>query len=371
MSQPMHHVYFVHGMGRHSENWVDEPIDSDGGSSLRDELKTIWSQYNKKGFLGGFDSKIDLVSISYDHVFKKLYSTWKEEVNKLRTHISTDGRAIEELDSLLKIAEAPADGEVDDKFFYTHALDVLWYYFSPSVEQKIVAEVADQILTSVKEHYLKPGHSFSVVGYSLGSSVLNRALQRMWATTDYDGWLGDGQSLSSVLKFRFFMQISNTSYVLSADPNSHYETAVRPSYYANRGVSNSMVSVSHIYDFISEIRPFDPPLEEWLDHKTLPRKRFSNLKLQRVTGPNVHSISHYLKNPRVHIPLIEGVLECTIPVDEKERGMQNYFQNSPAEGFRSLKKQWASLADLEFQSIGNFVQLLKQFYGLIAGDNQG
>ena len=160
---------------------------------------------------------------------------------------------------LIKIAESPANGVAEDNFFYTHILDVLWYWGNTLVQDKIIADVADQIISDVAKHYGKAGHTFSIVAHSLGTSVAHKVIQALWTQPEYANRIDNASSLSQVLKFRVLMQVSNISFVLSANRDQHYQTQVKPSAIGNRGVCRTMINVSNRYDLISETVPFTPP----------------------------------------------------------------------------------------------------------------
>ena len=257
MPNTPHHVYFVHGIGKHDADWVD--TEKDNNTTLHQQLEDSWKRYNANGHLGDFDKELDLVPVHYDHIFSMLYQQWADEVGKLKTHLAAFSGLTDKLEPLIKIAESPANGVAEDNFFYTHILDVLWYWGNTLVQDKIIADVADQIISDVAKHYGKAGHTFSIVAHSLGTSVAHKVIQALWTQPEYANRIDNASSLSQVLKFRVLMQVSNTSFVLSANRDQHYQTQVKPSAIGNRGVCRTMINVSNRYDLISETVPFTPP----------------------------------------------------------------------------------------------------------------
>ena len=319
--------------------------------------------------VNGTAVQLDLKSIHYDFAYSKLYSQWEAEIAKLKTNLAVFSGLADKFAALINIAENPANGIADDEFFYTHILDVLWYWGNSLVQEKIIAEVADQIITDVAKHYTKTGHTFSIVGHSMGTSVVHKVLQALWTQPDYDNRLDNGVSLSSVLKFRVLMQISNTSYVLSADRDQHYKTLVKPSAIANQGVCRTMMNVSNRYDFKSEMIPFDPPRDEWLDAHTQWDKGYLDIKTTRITSPNVHSISHYFENPLVHIPFFERVLNRRIPAASKAREIERFQARTPSGQFKHIKRQFEALQDEGIDSSADFIVSIKSFVDLIKSFN--
>ena len=293
MANPPHHVYFIHGIGKHAAKWVDS--EQNNGATLRQQLEALWNLYNTNGRLGDFSEQLDLVSVHYDHIYSALYDQWEEEVAKLRTQLDPFPGLSARLDPLVRLAAAPSAGSVDDEFFYTHIFDLLWYWGNTLIQGKIVAEAAEQIISDIAKHYGKPDHTFSIVAHSMGTSVAHKVIQALWTQPDYANRLGDRGSLSQVLKFRVLMQVSNTSLVLSADRDRHYQTLVKPSAVANLGICRTMINVSHQHDLISESVPFNPPRDVWLDAHTQWDKGYLDIRTTRITHPNVHSISHYFE----------------------------------------------------------------------------
>jgi len=165
------------------------------------------------------------------------------------------------------------------------------------------------------------------------------------------------------------MQISNTSYVLSADRDQHYKTLVKPSAIANQGVCRTMMNVSNRYDFISEMIPFDPPRDEWLDAHTQWDKGYLDIKTTRITSPNVHSISHYFENPLVHIPFFERVLNRRIPAASKAREIERFQARTPSGQFKHIKRQFEALQDEGIDSSPDFIVSIKSFVDLIKSFN--
>jgi hypothetical protein len=363
MPDAPHHVYFIHGIGKHGADWVDK--EEDNHTTLYKQLEDSWKLYNANGRLGDFGQELDLVSVHYDDIYSRLYQQWADEVAKLKTNLAAYPGSADQLEPLIKIAESPANGVADDDFFYTHILDVLWYWGNTLLQGKIVAEVADQIISDVARHYGKAGHTFSVVAHSMGTSVAHKVIQALWTQPEYDNRIDNTASLSQVLKFRVLMQVSNTSYVLSADRDQHYQTLVKPSAIGNRGVCRTMINVSNRYDLISEAVPFDPPRDEWLDAHTQWDKGYLNIRTTRLTSPNVHSITHYFENPLVHIPFFERVLNRRIPAPMKARALEAFQARTPSAQFKKLKGQFDALKEKGVGGIPDFIASTKDFIDLI------
>ena len=89
----VHHVLCIHGIGKHSDDWVDDK--DDGGPSLRELLKATWDSYPATKSKGAFDQRVKLHSIHYDDEINKIFATWEEQSKKLKDALAlpTEARA--------------------------------------------------------------------------------------------------------------------------------------------------------------------------------------------------------------------------------------------------------------------------------------
>ncbi len=353
MPHPSNHVYFVHGIGKHGKEWLDE---ADDGTTPREQLADAWKRYGKS--LGKMEDHLRLVPICYDNVYTDLYAAWSEAVATLRTHLVGHPGAADTLKPLLDAAERPANGVANDEFLFTHVFDLLWYWGNSLVQGKIVSSVARQILDDLVNYYEKPGNSFSIVAHSMGTSVVHKVLQALYTEPQYR------DRLSSRLKFKVVMQISNTSYALSANRDSHYTNVVKPSAYANAGVCWTMINVACRYDPVSELIPFDPPAD-WLDSYSQSSGSYLAVRTARIATPNVHSIARYIENPLVHIPLFERLRGVTIPAPLKKKAFEEFDARTPEGAFKQVKGQFENLINSSGTSTPEFIAAVKQFMDLV------
>lgn len=356
MPEPNHHVYFIHGIGQHSNTWIDDP---DLDTTLRKKISDAWSFYQPKP--GAIGEYIALQSISYDSVFTDLYEHWDEQAEILLKHVSKQPLSQQKLSGFIEALQKPAAEVKNENAIYTHLLDLFWYRLSGSIQGKIVAHCARQILDDVKLHYQKGDHTFSIVGHSMGTSVAHKVLQDLYSEQGFKA------ELSSVIKFRLFMQVSNTSLVLSSDPERHYETLVKPSRFANRGVCNYMVNVSHRFDPVSELVRFDPDLEAWLDRDEIRQNRYQDLRISRLTDRNVHSIVHYFDNPKVQEAFFENVLDRSLPSAKKTAAWQVFEARTTQGRFKQAIKDYEKIVRQRVDEIEDYLEQIEQFANLLKG----
>ena len=232
---------------------------------------------------------------------------------------------------------------------------------SGSIQSKIVAHVARQILDDVKQHYQKGNNTFSIVGHSMGTSVAHKVLQDLYSERQFQ------DELSTTIKFRMLMQVSNTSLVLSSDRDRHYETLVGPSRFANKGVCSYMVNVSHRLDPISELVRFDPDLESWLDRDEIRQNRYQDIRISRITDPNVHSIVHYFDNPKVQEAFFENILDRNLPPPKKTQAWASFEARTPQGRFKQMKKDYEKIVQQNADEIEDYLNQIKQFFETLKG----
>ncbi len=49
MPSTPHHVYFIHGIGKHDTDWVH--TEKDNNTTLYQQLEDIWKRYNANGHI--------------------------------------------------------------------------------------------------------------------------------------------------------------------------------------------------------------------------------------------------------------------------------------------------------------------------------
>lgn len=356
MPGPIHHVYFIHGIGQHSENWID---DDDLETTLRQKITDAWGFYQPKD--GTINEHIALKSICYDNVFTELYEHWDAQASALLNHISGQPLKRDKLTDYIGTLRKPAAEIANENELYTHLLDLFWYRLSGSIQSKIVAHVARQILDDVKDHYQTGSNTFSIVAHSMGTAVAHKVLQDLYSERQFQ------DELSATIKFRMLMQLSNTSLALSSDRDRHYETLVKPSQFANKGVCNYMVNVSHRLDPVSELVRFDPDLESWLNRDEIRQNRYQDIRISRITDPNVHSIVHYFDNPKVQEAFFENILDRNLPPRKKKQAWASFEARTPQGRFKQMKKDYEKVVQQKADDIEDYLNQIKQFFETLKG----
>ena len=119
----------------------------------------------------------------------------------------------------------------------------------------------------------------------------------------------NGSLLPRSFRPRALCMVANVSRVLWNDIQ-FYKTAVRPSPLPSEGVCESYINAHHALDPFPRVKPFHKPADEWLTEQAKIADSYANARIpkEELTDWNVHGFAHYLRNPRVHVPLFRALL---------------------------------------------------------------
>ena len=159
-----------------------------------------------------------------------------------------------------------------------------------------------------------------VVAHSLGTAVAADALALL-GTTPFNG---SNAFLAGREKFKHVFTLANVSRLLEDDVDPytsvlHPDSAMFTPTPANPppAYCARFTSFRHVLDPFCWLLPFEPP--SW-------GSDFTNVNdLTHLRAINVHGFEHYLDNPRVHIPIINGIFERpVISATAREQAIANY-----------------------------------------------
>ena len=174
------YVFLVHGMGEMDPNKWHEPFTTAIISALK--------QYEPFVDKPPADIKAEdlkLIPITYDDVFSAYRDRWEDlsvDVADAVAAISPGiGKVFDELSESVN--------EVDGwkKFFWTHVLDPLLWYFFEDARMAVVARVNEQFITGLNDMINdENAGSAHVLAHSLGTSVTHDSLValRHWSSAE-------------------------------------------------------------------------------------------------------------------------------------------------------------------------------------------
>ncbi len=279
MADEKNFLVVIHGIGEHTE------------TSVKTEVSTVL-----EGLSPTFAQNVEVRAIAYNQVFndwiEAAKSTWNEAIDSLAS-----ANHMTEAKKLLK----KKLGDDEAGFLQTHALDVVLYLSTVGV--KVQLEVAGQLLDHLQD-YIRGGNTrrrrIAVMGHSMGTAVLHDTLHKLIAEgfeTDRDNTLAD-----MALRINSIYQVANTSRLLKTriDPTSD-ETSVRPH---PGGIIDRYYNVHHRWDPIPQVKPFEVDPRRWIPESSFPDTLYKDIELKAVVDEDVHSLTHYLSDPRLHMPLL-------------------------------------------------------------------
>ena len=302
MSQP-HTIFLVHGMGLFEDKWEKEFIAP---------IKSAYNAYPKLA-KKKFEERFEFVAISYDKIFRDLLKTWADTAAIVAQLSAQFGAPLpEQLTRWLQNA-----GDLKNNFNWSHATDVLLYRGIRLVREHVCTSVAKTIVDTIKKQYDDWGlSSWSLIAHSLGTAVAHDTLARMSVPNqDWPGELafeaGSNEQASVV------MMVANVSKVLEVStPEEPYDAygpvidgkkrfTVAPGDAGQKGrLCQYYLNVRHKIDPFCIPHRFDP--QQWPDKAALAEDPplYQHLEVDHIHQANVHDFAHYLKNPRVHVPLL-------------------------------------------------------------------
>lgn len=353
------HLLCVHGIGQHDKEWVK----TEGFDKV---LETAWNSYpNLKKSRGEFSENIKLHSICYDDKITEIMESWKEQSDQFKNALTGSAIGMSRFgwstDMIDRLAQMQEDEK--EKYFYTHAMDVLLYWGSLTYQEMLVSHVARQIISFITESVdLKKGDTVSVLGHSMGTSMLHNALSML-----YSHELVPNRTVRKSFKFQGIFQISNTSYLLSRNHDEHYRNnKIKPSI-GGSGIAKYMISVSHRLDPVSSLVPFHPPLDTWLDPETNLKQEdyYKELWLDQITGANIHSLEHYFKNPRLSSAFFTMIMDRHLPKSQINDALDAYKKSTYVGQFDSLKNELLRIKDVKDINPQNLNAIIKSYRTLL------
>lgn len=254
--------------------------------------------------------------------------------------------------------DAATQAKADADFGYTHAMDLVMFAGSLTLQKRLVTYVANQILKVVKNR--ESGDKVSVIGHSMGTAMAHKAIQAIF-NEGVDTPTGL-QKVEGNFKFDNITMVANTSLTLSRYPKTHYTGKVRPSMTAGDGCCYTWINVNHRFDPVGRFLPFDYRYDpNWLDPNVERRGWHRDIQLHQVSSKNIHSINHYFRDPKLHIPFFELVVNAKFTDLQIIKAGEKFAAATPEGEFKGLIAQWEQIDVSDKASFKNFLQALADF----------
>jgi hypothetical protein len=344
-----HILFFVHGMGEHDNTWHEEG------------LKVIRDSYNdyERFKDRSFDDYVEAVPIVYDDVFKTWRQRMKDDFTAFKAALTGSLATGESLPGELdKLGDWIGAG--DDSFAWTHAMDVILYRSFSLISMAVNVSVCKQILERLQHGDYK---TWSLLSHSLGTSVTHNALSILY---DKHGPLGDGEVLDPAqTRPRTVMMVANVSRILQQGDSKVYESRVQPGSISAERLCGYYLNCRHKLDPFCSPRPFNP--DNWPDPPTFNSDAYQHSQpghleeLSESGVMKVHDFAHYLKNPRVHVPLYRSLFgRSRIPDSEFQQAKAQFDAAIWAPHLDAVRKELEHILPAAGAGMDEFVALFSK-----------
>jgi hypothetical protein len=209
------------------------------------------------------------------------------------------------------------------------------YRFLPQVREQVRASVRKQILDVLKAKAMNEPIRWSVIGHSLGTSVVHDTIHAMY--TDKKAPL-----VASDTRPKVIAMIANVSRVLETDSDV-YTSFTHPSLDKAAGACDYLINARHEWDLFTVPKMFRPT-DDWPDLDTRHAGRYVPVTINAIANKNIHDVAHYLANPKVHVALFRALtFQSAVSDDEAAVASRRYEEATPLSKFDSLIKKLKSI----------------------------
>lgn len=281
-----HLVFLVHGIGLHKAGW---------SKPCQKQLVGLADRYSgfDNGSLKGY---VDFAEITYDKIFDDQIQNWENNFDNLITSAPPGNE--QSVREGLEWMNGMADQK--DNYLWTHVADaVLWKisaYLRNNVMTRVARIVAEGIDKKIEDSLFNP--KYSIVGHSMGTSVMQRTLTALasgaWSDSSFNAFN------ANEIRFRSIHMIANVSHYFETDRDVVYRGIVRPGFLDGvSGYCHKYYNYTNRFDPICWAGRFAP---FWTADDG-----YHDIPVSHVHGKDVHDILHYLENPKVHVPVIRSL----------------------------------------------------------------
>ena len=342
-------VILVHGMGKH----LPDEITKDFVVSINSNLNQISGHEDDN-----ISDLVKIVEINYDAFFDKVRLKMAEKAKPVAerldaisqiTGVSSWGAGL-----IQKLTSFESNFN-DDKLFYTHWLDVIFY--TTLLGAKVRVDVAKKIAETIRDH--APENKIHIVAHSLGTAVVHDTLSQLFRGDFIAN--DDIPDLDLVThRLKSVWMVANVSRLVNdfTDISNPYNSTVRPSI---EGCMDYFRNVRHELDPFTRISQFDPKN----DNNWVPRdfydSGYKNIETSALTKMNPHDFSEYIRNPKVSLPLLRQFLRIVPEKQNSDEIFDNFLGSSLAGAFEGLKESFKEIKITDTSSLESFLKIGKEF----------
>lgn len=346
---PKHLLFLIHGIGVHETDWAEAV---DGPVKTLQKVSRQYASFQSRPL----EERVEFVPIHYDEIFQEIVSQYQKDANQA-----------EQLDptGALKgaLSWTASAGEKENNFLWSHIADLAMYRFSPVYRQRVRSHVIAEIAEQLEKTFDADGSApCSVLAHSMGTAVAHDCLHLLGTVR----WGDRANPLNpSHWRFNHLFMVANTSRFLQnedGEMKKAYESIVRPGPVEDpNSYCATYWNFRHEADPVPFPRMFDPV--GW--------KNYTSVAIRHYYEANVHSLSHTLLHPRVHIPILRKLTTPKAVTPEEEIAAVNPDRFPPFGGdfafVQKAKKMAAKLEEIK-TTIGDdpepstWIRSLVQFF---------
>jgi hypothetical protein len=303
-------LFVLHGMGRFTPDWAERAVEQLVG--MADAYGYAWFAEH-----GALDQHVTIEPLAYDDVFARYLAQWGSSAEALGAKAREFGVDLAGILGWLEGAD-----ETERNFFWTHVVDVVLYRFFAIVTAEVRLRVREAIATKL-EAAKRDGQlgEASVLAHSLGTSVAHDALALLGAQPiptpqgPNEAWMAGNHTFANL-----FM-VANVSRVLETEPKAYQSVVHPPGGGAGASYVDTYYNFRHQLDPFPMVRPF-APVGWGARYVTMER-------CEQVLDFDVHSLEHYLEDPRVHVPILRAVVGRWAVTDDEWADARNAYDAKP------------------------------------------
>lgn len=341
-------LIIVHGMGEHTGDSFRGQV----ASALNYALGLYDKWQDKK-----IDDLIKLVPFGYNEIFnqhRELIAKQSIALGDRLGKLKTAG-----VKGIMPLEIAHWESELNqDHFFKTHWLDVLFYRYT-GLGEVIRIKLARLIAETIDEVGAQNVH---LLGHSLGTSVVHDTLASLYAPPGQSSLEHNLSPRTS--KLASVHLVANVSKLLQsfADVN---RSVVNP---CKTGCVGTYYQYRHVLDPFMIPSPFEPVINDvWCNEIEHDAFMYQELKPRLVTDINTHGITHYLKNPMCHVPLLQVLNIDFAPNKTEQKKAIRAHQETALQGKAELLQQkWDTIDLANKESVEAFIRAAQALRDMLA-----
>lgn len=366
-------VFVLHGIGQYAPSWIDEE------SCAVPVLREVAQQYP---FFDGrtLDSFVEFVPIVYDDVFQRIMEHWKKLADGLSASVPIKNGFLKETVSLMS-------GATKSDWAHTHGADIALYWGFRLFQQRVVLRVLAQMTRKIADTIAQPDGKpqYHVLAHSLGTAVAHDALHHLgteaWLArlqeTQFDDPDADAAGAERDIyvdavsrlrrldanplsperfKFETITMLANVSALIHPS-TSPYHSIVRPgSSHDLSAYTQNYFNIRHKFDPVALAGDFAMPsswkvmggFDTQVDHVYKDPEK-------------IHDAAHYMRNPRVHVPLLAFYANAYQPTDADIAQVDVFEKACRKELTDRAKTKLQQLANGKSGDLGKLIEVVRLF----------